>query len=155
MTSGVLIEAVTAGKPVVSTGFPHARELLADGAGLLVERQDPAAIAAALRRVFTEPGLAASMAAEASRIAPDLLWPAVADGYRRLADPGDRPGARSSSPREGSRRQLRAPLPAERRRRAVRTRRVHPAPPVEHGYCVDDVARGLLVAARRTGPTGG
>ena len=85
VTSGVLIEAVTGGKPVVSTGFPHARELLAGGAGLLVERQDPAGIAAALRRVFTEPGLAASMAAEASRIAPDLLWPAVADGYAALA----------------------------------------------------------------------
>ncbi len=85
VTSGVLIEAVTAGKPVVSTGFPHARELLSSGAGLLVERQDPEAMAAALRRVLTEPGLATSMAAEAMRIAPELLWPAVADGYRRLA----------------------------------------------------------------------
>jgi hypothetical protein len=48
VTSGVLIEAVTAGKPVVSTCFPHAVELL--GAGLLVERQDPAGIAHALHR---------------------------------------------------------------------------------------------------------
>ncbi|MEO5833457.1 MAG: glycosyltransferase [Nakamurella sp.] len=85
VTSGVLIEAVTAGKPVVSTGFPHARELLSSGAGLLVDRQDPTGMAAALRRVITEPGLAASMSAEAARIAPELLWPAVADGYRRLA----------------------------------------------------------------------
>lgn len=85
VTSGVLIEAVTAGKPVVSTGFPHARELLSSGAGLIVDRQDPAGMAAALRRVLTEPGLATAMAAEATRIAPELLWPAVADGYRRLA----------------------------------------------------------------------
>ncbi len=85
VTSGVLIEAVTAGRPVVSTGFPHARELLSSGAGLLVERQDPAGMADALRRVLTEPGLAAAMAAEAHRRAPELLWPAVADGYRRLA----------------------------------------------------------------------
>ena len=42
-------------------------------------------IAEAVRRVLTEPGLAASMAAEADRIAPDLLWPAVADRYRQLA----------------------------------------------------------------------
>ncbi len=33
VTSGVLIEAVTAGKPIISTGFPHARELLGSGAG--------------------------------------------------------------------------------------------------------------------------
>jgi glycosyltransferase involved in cell wall biosynthesis len=85
VTSGVLVEAVTAGKPVVSTGFPHARELLSSGAGLMVERQDPAGIAAALRRVLTEPGLAAAMAAEASRIAPALLWPAVAEQYREVA----------------------------------------------------------------------
>jgi len=85
VTSGVLIEAVTAGKPVVSTGFPHARELLTTGAGLVVERKDPAAIASALRRVLTEPGLAQAMADEASRIAPDLLWPAVAEQYREVA----------------------------------------------------------------------
>ncbi|MDQ1609074.1 MAG: polysaccharide biosynthesis protein PslF [Microbacteriaceae bacterium] len=85
VTSGVLIEAVTAGKPVVSTGFPHAAELLASGAGLIVERQDPAAIAQAVRRILTEPGLAASMAAESRRIAPELLWPAVADQYREVA----------------------------------------------------------------------
>ncbi|MBP2417278.1 glycosyltransferase [Microlunatus capsulatus] len=85
VTSGVLIEAVAAGKPVVSTAFPHAVELLSSGAGLLVERQDPAAIAAALRRLLTEPGLEAAMSAEAERIAPELLWPAVADRYRALA----------------------------------------------------------------------
>jgi len=85
VTSGVLIEAVVAGKPVVSTAFPHAVELLSGGAGLLVDRQDPDAIARALRRVLTEPGLKSRMAAEARRIAPDLLWSAVADRYRSLA----------------------------------------------------------------------
>ncbi len=85
VTSGVLIEAIAAGRPVVSTGFPHAQELLASGAGLVVDRQDPLAIAGALRRVLTEPGLAAGMAAEADRIAPVLLWPAVADQYREIA----------------------------------------------------------------------
>ena len=45
----MLIEAVAAGKPVVATRFPHAVELLGDGAGILVPQQDPAAMAAALR----------------------------------------------------------------------------------------------------------
>ena len=83
VTSGVLIEAVTAGKPVVSTCFPHAVELLE--AGLLVERQDPAGIAHALRRVLTEPGLAARMSGYSAEKAPRLLWPAVAHSYRELA----------------------------------------------------------------------
>jgi glycosyltransferase involved in cell wall biosynthesis len=83
VTSGVLIEAVTAGKPVVSTCFPHAVELL--GAGLLVERQDPAGIAHALHRVLTEPGLSARMSRYSADLAPQLLWPAVAHAYRELA----------------------------------------------------------------------
>ena len=85
VTSGVLIEAVAAGRPVVSTGFPHARELLSGGAGLIVGRRDPAAIAAALRRVLTEPGLADGMTAAARALAPDLLWSAVATRYREAA----------------------------------------------------------------------
>jgi polysaccharide biosynthesis protein PslF len=85
VTSGVLIEGVTAGKPVVSTSFPHAVELLTGGAGLLVERRDPAGIASALNRVFTERGLSARMSRHSADLAPQLLWPAVASSYRELA----------------------------------------------------------------------
>lgn len=85
VTSGVLIEAVAAGKPVVSTSFPHAVELLADGAGLLVQRRHPAGIADALNRVFTEPGLSARMSRRSTDLAPQLLWTAVASSYRELA----------------------------------------------------------------------
>jgi polysaccharide biosynthesis protein PslF len=86
VTSGVLIEAVAAGKPVVATRFPHARELLAGGAGLLVPHRDPAAIAAALRSVITRGDVLSRMAAAAAATAPQLLWPAIADQYRELAD---------------------------------------------------------------------
>jgi glycosyltransferase involved in cell wall biosynthesis len=85
VTSGVLIEAVAAGKPVVATEFPHARELLAGGAGLLVPHRDPAAIAAALRSVITRGDVMARMAAAATAAAPQLLWPAIAEQYRELA----------------------------------------------------------------------
>ena len=85
VTSGVLTEAVVAGRPVVSTAFPHAVELLSGGAGILVPRRDPAAIRSALRRVITEPGLAASMAAASRQLAPGLLWSAVAERYVDLA----------------------------------------------------------------------
>jgi polysaccharide biosynthesis protein PslF len=85
VTSGVLIEAVAAGKPVVSTSFPHAVELLGGGAGLLVGRQDPAGIARALQLVLTDPGLAARMSRCAADLSPYVLWPAVARSYRELA----------------------------------------------------------------------
>ena len=86
VTSGVLVDAVAAGLPVVSTAFPHAVELLASGAGIVVPQRDPVALGRAIRSVLTDPELAASMAAEARRLAPDLSWPAVAGRYCLLAD---------------------------------------------------------------------
>jgi glycosyltransferase involved in cell wall biosynthesis len=84
VTSGVLTEAVAAGKPVISTSFPHAVELLSDGAGLLVPQRDPSAIAAALRRVLTEDGLADRMASTSRKLAVSQLWPAIAASYITL-----------------------------------------------------------------------
>jgi polysaccharide biosynthesis protein PslF len=84
VTSGVLVEAVAAHIPVVATAFPHAVEMLGTGAGLLVPARDPAAIAAALHRVLTDPEQRDRMAAEAARLAPALGWHAVADQYRAL-----------------------------------------------------------------------
>ena len=86
VTSGVLIEAVAASKAVISSSFPHAVELLGGGVGLLVPRQDPEAIAAALRRVLTHPELHDRMVAGAAAVAPSLSWTAVGGQYRSLAD---------------------------------------------------------------------
>jgi glycosyltransferase involved in cell wall biosynthesis len=85
VTSGVLIEAVAALKPVVATRFPHALELLGDGAGLLVPHKDPRAIAEALRTLLTHRELTTGMTKAAVATAPELLWPAVAQRYRALA----------------------------------------------------------------------
>jgi glycosyltransferase involved in cell wall biosynthesis len=85
VTSGVLAEAVAAGKPVVATAFPHAVELLSSGAGLLVPQYDAVAIGDALYRVLTEPDLAQRMRAEAARIAPSLDWSAVGEQYLAVA----------------------------------------------------------------------
>ena len=85
VTSAVLVEAIAAGKPVVSTDFPYARELLATGAGVLVGHRDPLAMAAALREVLTDPAGAAAMASEARRLAPAFGWPAVAEQYHQAA----------------------------------------------------------------------
>ncbi len=85
VTSSALIDAVASGRPVVATAFPHAVELLASGAGVVVAHDDPDALASALRRVLTEPRLAGAMAAEARRLASEMGWPIVANAYLRLA----------------------------------------------------------------------
>ena len=85
MTSGVLIEAVTAGRPVVATKFPHAVELLADGVGIVVPHHDPDAIAHALRIILQDPVAAAGFSQRAKEIGAELLWPSVAARYVKLA----------------------------------------------------------------------
>lgn len=84
-TSGVLVDAIASGRPVVATAFPHAVELLGSGAGIIVPHNDPDALASALRRVLTDPRVAGSMAAEARRLAPTMAWPSVARAYLGLA----------------------------------------------------------------------
>ena len=62
VTSGVLVDALAAGRPVVATAFPHAVELLSSGAGVVVPHRDATALGAALRHILTEPEACASMA---------------------------------------------------------------------------------------------
>jgi glycosyltransferase involved in cell wall biosynthesis len=85
VTSGVLVDAIASGRPVVATAFPHAVELLGSGAGIVVDHDDPDALASALRRVLTQPRLAGAMAAEARRLAPEMAWPVIASAYQELA----------------------------------------------------------------------
>ena len=85
VSSGALADAVASGRPVVATAFPHAVELLCNGAGVIVDHDDPGALVAALRSILTQPRLAGSMAAEARRLAPEMAWPVVAAAYLRLA----------------------------------------------------------------------
>jgi polysaccharide biosynthesis protein PslF len=85
VTSGVLVDAIASGRPIVATAFPHAVELLGSGAGIVVGHDDSDALESALRRVLTDPRLAGSMAAEARRLAPTMAWPVVANAYLVLA----------------------------------------------------------------------
>jgi len=85
VTSGVLVEAVSAGKPVVATAFPHAIELLSGGAGILVAHENAAAIAEALRTVFGERGRIDQMVKAASSVRVEQTWDYVAEQYRVLS----------------------------------------------------------------------
>jgi glycosyltransferase involved in cell wall biosynthesis len=85
VSSGALVDVFVNGRPIVATAFPHAVELLGSGAGMVVDHDDPVALAAALRQIITQPRLAGSMAAEVRRLAPEVAWPVVAARYVELA----------------------------------------------------------------------
>ena len=85
VTSGVLVDAIAAGRPVIATAFPHAVELLKSGAGIVVPHADPVALSLAIRSILTNKHAMAAMASEAGRLAPSMSWSAVAAEYARLA----------------------------------------------------------------------
>ncbi len=85
VTSGVLVDAIGAGLPVVATAFPHSLELLSSGAGRVIPQQDPKAMAAAIEALLTDPSALADAGDEAIRVGRDFAWPRVAFNYERLA----------------------------------------------------------------------
>jgi polysaccharide biosynthesis protein PslF len=77
LTSGVLVEAIAASKPVIATEFPHAVELLSGGAGVVVPHGDTAALSAAVHRVITDGAARSTMALGARRLADGWYWPTI------------------------------------------------------------------------------
>jgi glycosyltransferase involved in cell wall biosynthesis len=64
----VLMEAMSSGLPVVASGISGIPELVSDGrSGLLVPPGEPAALAAALRRLAADPELRRRLGAEGRR----------------------------------------------------------------------------------------
>lgn len=81
VTSGVLVDSIAAGRPIIATRFPHAVEMLSGGAGILVPQRDAASLAGAIRRVTSDAALLATMEAKARDLAPLLSWRSVAGQY--------------------------------------------------------------------------
>lgn len=86
ITSGVLVEAIAAGGPVVATRFPHASELLSTGAGVLVDHRDPIAIADAVEHICRDGEATQGMRERSRALAAELDWGKVGLGYLTLAD---------------------------------------------------------------------
>jgi glycosyltransferase involved in cell wall biosynthesis len=76
--SGALTFALATGRPVVSTAYQYARDMLATGAGLVVPCQDRAALAAALHTLLSDPAALAAARAAAWAVGSRLSWPQVA-----------------------------------------------------------------------------
>jgi glycosyltransferase involved in cell wall biosynthesis len=75
----VLLEAMAAGRPIVSTGIPGYREVVTDGKeGLLVPPKDAQSLAGALVRLLADGELRGRMGAEGRRTAATYAWENVA-----------------------------------------------------------------------------
>ncbi|MEP6560202.1 MAG: glycosyltransferase family 4 protein [Nakamurella sp.] len=77
IVSGALTFAVVAGCPVVSTPYFYAEDLLASGAGILVPFDDPTAFAKGVLQLLDNPVELAAAATQARQIGAGLAWPSV------------------------------------------------------------------------------
>jgi glycosyltransferase involved in cell wall biosynthesis len=84
VSSGVLIEALSAGRPVVATRFPHAVELLSTGAGIVVDHDDGDELTYGIRALLEQPALYERATRAAGRLSREMSWDAIADRYAQL-----------------------------------------------------------------------
>jgi glycosyltransferase involved in cell wall biosynthesis len=152
ITSGTLSYAVGLGKPVISTPYWHAEELLADGVGALVAFDDPEGFARRIIELLSDDALREDMRARAYARGRTMTWASVADQAIGLA--------RAVTAEAPVRLPMRTPpIDIKPRPSLLAVRRmsdscgifqhsIFSVPDRAHGYCLDDNARALILAHR-------
>lgn len=84
ITSGTLAYALGMGKACVSTGYPYAKEMLANNRGLIVGFRNSDQIAKAILKILKNSTLKSELEEEAYILGRKMRWPRVAQRYLNL-----------------------------------------------------------------------
>ena len=100
MVSGTLSYAMASGRAIVSTSYPYAAELLADGRGVLV-KPDAKALAAGVLKLLDDEPARLAMGASAHAHSRQMVWTHVGKTYQDLFTRValEAPGTHSGLPR--------------------------------------------------------
>jgi glycosyltransferase involved in cell wall biosynthesis len=146
-TSGTLSYAVALGRAVVSTPYIHARELLADTGGVLVEPNDPAAIGAAVNRLLDHPEELEALQLRTYRRGRSTVWRHFAANAKAMLETAVRPGM--AVPAAGDRIVPGlAAFDALCDGTGMLQHSQYIVPDRRHGYCLDDNVRALMLVNR-------
>lgn len=152
ITSGTLSYAVSVGKPVVSTPYVHATEILADDHGVLVQFGDSAAFAEAINALLDDDARRNACARRAYARGRTMIWPRLAEAaVEEIA------AMLRARPRRIAAGAPVAFEPLAPDFRAVQRmsdatgmfqHSIYAVPDRRHGYCIDDNARALILMHR-------
>ena len=84
ISSGTLINALAAGRAVVSTPYLHAKEVLNNGRGVLCDFKNSASIADAMETLLSNENLKMKTETKAYEYSRSFIWPRVAKKYANL-----------------------------------------------------------------------
>ena len=84
IVSGTLAYAMGSGRAVVSTPFLHAREVLANGKGVLVPFRDSIAMTRAINGLLENANVRQEIERRAYAASRAWIWPAVAAQYQTV-----------------------------------------------------------------------
>jgi hypothetical protein len=162
MTSGTLAYSFGLGKAVVSTPYWHARELLANGRGVLVPFNDACSIGAEIAGLLTDDVRREAMRKRAYESSRSMTWERTAASYVNVLEKVRRARrARIVAAQVESDPACAAAAPPQIRLAHLQQmsddtglfqHAIHCVPDRSHGYCVDDNARALLVAVALNAP---
>ncbi|MBB6125369.1 glycosyltransferase family 4 protein [Sphingobium subterraneum] len=150
ITSGTLSYAVAMGKPVVSTPYVHAAEILADERGKLVPFADSDALAREVKSLLDDDGLRQGYAERAYACGRQMLWVELARRVGRLLIRA-RDGQPTKLPARRSYGALDPNLSAVLRMSdstGMLQHSILSVPDRDHGYCIDDNCRALMLINR-------
>ncbi|MEO8455868.1 MAG: glycosyltransferase family 4 protein [Sphingomicrobium sp.] len=157
VTSGTLSYAVALGKPVVSTPYVHAREILGDGTGVLVPPRDADALATAVSHLLSDHPARGVMATRAYAAGREMLWPRAIKCAVALIEQTRAPARRTFLPRQPRLAVLAPDLGALRGMTdatGMFQHGIYSVPDRNHGYCIDDNARALILVCTAPNATG-
>lgn len=153
ITSGTLSYAIGVGKPVISTPYVHATEILADDHGVLVAAGNSAGFAMAINALLDDEARRETLARRAYARGRTMIWPRLAEAaVEQVAIAMHaRPQRIASIPVAPACEPLAPDFRAVERMSDTTGMFQHSilsVPDRRHGYCIDDNARALILMHR-------
>ncbi|MDD2314927.1 MAG: glycosyltransferase family 4 protein [Proteiniphilum sp.] len=154
ISSGTLIYTMAAAKPIISTPFWYAKEMLSEERGLLFDFQDSQSLSKQINMLFENEERRKTIAQNAFNLAKTCYWSLISRQYDELAElliEEDRLKSSGSNEQVIEPNFILPPIKLDHLRMltdytGILQHAKYNVPDRNHGYCTDDNTRALLLS---------